>query len=342
MPALEFPKHQLRLLQELGTRLLDSRKPGTLSETFARELLIGFFDTCMHAGLDRLLVDLEQAYSPLDLADRATLADHPTLLAQVVTQIDAINLDGGSPRAAKPGQVADAVIAALGLTLVEEPDQTITLDHTVRSAVSAALASVVDAELAVPTIRETIIMKARALCEPQYLGTFSKIIEQLDDRAMRMIKQPKVPLDASQAVQRSLTQARNAVYERVGRLAIDRAKDKLSQAHPEAAARIDMPVTKKLTPRDVAILRVCDPRVPKMPKEFVESLIGSVSELSRIAWRAPERPVRPYAASQTFNVGELVEHPKFGIGTVLSLMAARVDIEFPDGKYTLVHVPPRK
>ena len=105
---------------------------------------------------------------------------------------------------------------------------------------------------------------------------------------------------------------------------------------------MDLPVTARLTPRDVAILRVCDARVPKMPKEVVESLLGSLSELSRIAWRAPERPIRSYAASQTFAVGELVEHPKFGVGTVLSLMASRVDIEFPDGKYTLVHVPPRK
>ena len=32
-----------------------------------------------------------------------------------------------------------------------------------------------------------------------------------------------------------------------------------------AAARIDQPVTLRLTPREVAILRACDPRIPKIP-----------------------------------------------------------------------------
>lgn len=357
MPALEFPNHAIRLLHDLGTRLIDSRKPGTPSDVFARELLVGFFDTCMHAGLDRVLAELAEVHAPLDLTDRTTLADHPTLHAALVTQLDTINIDGGGPRAAKPRQLADCVFAALGLTLVDEPDRSITLDDAVRREVAAAMASVVDPELEspppprmdarnaereVPKIREIIVAKARQLCDPQYLGSFDKIIAQLDDRAMRMIKQPKVPLDASQAVQLALVQARNAVYGRIAGAAVDRAKDKLVQANAEAAARIELPITLKLTPREVAILRVCDPRVTKMPKEFVESLLASLGELSRINWRAAERPVRPYAASQTFAVGELIEHPKFGRGEVLSCLAQRIDVEFPDGKHTLVHVAPRR
>ncbi|MBA3454198.1 MAG: hypothetical protein H0T42_13975 [Deltaproteobacteria bacterium] len=357
MPALEFPNHNVRLLQELGTRLLDNRKPATPSDLFARELLVGFFDTCMHAGLDRVLAELAEVHAELDLTDRATLADHPKLHEALVVQLDAINIDSGGPRAAKPRQLADCLVAALGLTLVDEPDRTITLDDAVRRDVAAAMASVVDDELAtpppprmdarnvereVPKIREIIVTKARELCEPQYLGSFEKIVAQLDDRAMRMIKQPKVPLDASQGIQLALHQARNVVYGRIAGAAIDRAKEKLAQVHPEAAARIDLPVTLKLTPRDVAILRVCDARVPKMPKEVVDSLVSSVSELSHIAWRVAERPVRAYAASQTFAVGELIEHPKFGRGEVLSLMANRIDVEFSDGKHTLVHVPLRK
>ncbi len=342
MAVLEFPKPSVRLLQELATRLLDSRKPGTPSASFARAVLVGFFDTCMHAGLDRLLAELEHTYTPLDLSDRATLADHPTVSAALVTQLDAANLDGGGPRVAKPRQVADCVVAALGLTLVDEPDRTITLDHSVKTAMVAALASVIDDALAVPQLRDTIVADARKRCDPSQLGTFDKIALQLDDRAMRMIKQPKVPLDASHAVQRALHEARTAVFDRISRAAIDRAKAKLEQASAEAATRIDLPVTLRLTPRDVAILRVCDARVPKMPEPFAASLLESLSELSRIAWRAFEQPVRPYAASQTFAVGELVEHPKFGRGTVLSCMAQRIDVEFPDGKHTLVHVAPRK
>jgi hypothetical protein len=342
MPALEFPRHHVRVLQELGTRLLDSRKPGTESEVFARELLVGFFDTCMQAGLDGLLAELEQAHPPLDLTDRTTLADHPTLLPALTAQLEAIALDGGGPRNAKPRQLAECVVAALGLTLVDEADRTISLDHAVRTEASAALSSVVDAELAVPHIRETIIARARAACEPQYLGTFDKIVAQLDENAMRLIKQPKVPLDASQAVQRVLSEARQAFFDRMARTAIDRAKDVIERADAEAAARIDQPVSLRLTPRDVAVLRMTDARVPKVPALVVESLLGSLTELARLAWRAPERPVRAYAASQTFAVGELIEHPKFGLGTVMSSAARRIEVEFPDGMHTLVHVPPAK
>lgn len=342
MPALDFPRHHVRLLHELGTRLLDSRKPKTKSEKFARELLIGFFDICMHTGLDRVLVALEQASPPLDLADRATLADHPTLCAALATRLDAIHLDAGGPRNARPGELAECLLGALGLTLTDEPDQPIELDHAVRTEVVAALASVVDVELAAPQIRETIIAQARARCEPRNHGAFDQITAQLDELGMRMIKQPKVPLDASQAAQRALSDARDAVFARVAGTAIDRAKDRIMQVNADAAARIDLPVTLRLTPRDVAILRVCDARVPKMPARVVDSLLGSLTELARLSWRAAERPVRPYAASQTFAVGDLVEHPKFGRGTVLSCMAKRIDVEFPDGMHTLVHVPSGK
>lgn len=338
MPALELPNHHVRYLQELGTRLLDSRKPGTDSDVFARELLVGFFDICMQSGLDRVLVELGEAFPGLDLTDRATLADQDTLRAALASQLDAIDLDGGGPRNAKPRQLGECLVAALGLTLVDEPDRTITLDHTVRTEVAAALASVVDVELAVPHIRDAIIAQARAACEPRFHGPFDKIAAQLDDRAMRMIKQPKVPLDAVQAVQRVLVETRNAVFGRIARTAIDRAKDVIARTDADAAARIDQPVSLRLTPRDVAVLRVCDARVPKVPGAFVESLLASLTELARLVWRAPDRPVRTYSASQTFAVGDLVEHPKFGRGTVLSCMAQRIDVEFPDGVHTLVHV----
>lgn len=357
MPALEFPKHDVRLLHELGTRLLDSRKPGTASDLFARELLVGFFDTCLYAGLDRVLAELAEVHSPIDLTDHATLADHPKLHAALVTQLDGANIDGGGPRAAKPVTLANCVVTALGLTLVDEPDRSISLDDGVRREVIAALASVVDDELAqpppprmdarnqereAPKIRAVIIAKARELCEPASLGIFEKVVAQLDDRAMRMIKQPKVPLETSQAVQRALADARNAVYGRIASAAIDRAKEKLAHANPDAALRLDAPISLKLTPREVAILRVCDVRVPKLPKEFVDSLLGSIGELARISFRAAEKPVRPYSASQTFAVGELIEHVKFGRGEVLSGMANRIEVEFSDGKHTLVHVPLRK
>ncbi len=342
MPALEFPNRHVRTLQDLGTRLLDSRKSGTPNDSFARELLTGFHEACLQAGLDRVLSELAESHANLNIAERSSLADHPKLHAALVAQLDAANLDGGGPRNAKPKQVADSLVAGLGLTLVDEPDRTITLDDATRKSIAAAMAGVVEVGLAVPQLRENIIAKARAKCEERYILAFDKIAAQLDDHGMRMVKQPKVPIDGNQAVQLALFHGRNAVFAEMGRVAIDRAKEKLATVNPDAAMRIDTPVSLKLTPRDVAILRVCDARVLKATREVVESLLGSISELSSIAWRAPERPVRQYAASQTFLVGELIEHPKFGRGEVTSTMASRIDVEFPDGNHTLVHVPTKK
>jgi len=342
MPAISFPRRRIDLLLEHAARLLDSRKSRTESVTLARELLAGFFDICMRAGLDRVLVQLEQTFPPLDISDRSGLHDHPTLVPALAVQLDAIDLDGGSPRNAKPRQVVDSIVAALGLTLADDGDDIIALDGKVRADVAAALASVVNVELAVPQIRNTIIATARELNEARYHAAFDKIAAQLDDRGMRMMKQPKVPLDAVQAVQRHLSDARDGLFDRVVRTAIDRAKAVIAQADANAAARIDQPVSHRLTPRDVAVLRVADARVHKTPDAVVESLLDTLTDLSRFTWRAPERPVRTYAANQTFAVGDLIEHPKFGRGSVVSCEAQRIEVEFADGKHTLIHVRPTK
>jgi hypothetical protein len=341
MSAVEFPRYQVGVLVELGVRLLDSRKVGSGSETIARDLLIGFHDGCMRSGLDRVLGELAEAFPPLDPTDRFALGDHPKLFRALVAQLDAAGLDDGGPRNAKPRQLADCVVAALGLTLTDEVPPTTELDDAVRVEVAAALASVMEAELAVPQIRELVIAQARARCEPNHHGAFDKIAAQLDDRAMRMIKQPKVPIESVQAVQRALADARNTIFERAARTAIDRAQQVLARVAPEAAAKIDLPITHQLTPRDGAVLRVLDARVPKVPVAMAESLLHSLTELVRITWRAPERPVRDYAASQTFVVGELLSHPKFGQGTVTSVLPQRIDVEFPDGVHTLVHARPK-
>src|SRR5260370_630851 len=85
-------------------------------------------------------------------------------------------------------------------------------------------ARLIDSELAVPHLRETIIANARALCEARYHGAFDKIAAQLDERGLHVVKQPRVPLDAMQAVQRVLFDVRAALFDRVARAAIDRAK----------------------------------------------------------------------------------------------------------------------
>jgi hypothetical protein len=228
------------------------------------------------------------------------------------------------------------------LTLVEEPDRNVVLDDKVRGAVATAIASAVDVELAVPKIRETIIADARTRCGDSFQIPFGKVAAQLDERGLKLIKHPKIPIDAMHAIERALTDARNALVERVARDALDRAKTVLARVDADTASRIDLPITLHATPRDVAILRARDARVAKTPGGVAHSLLDSLTQLARITWRVPEQPVHPYSATRTFAVGDLIEHPKFGRGSVVSCLAQRIDVEFPDGKHTLVHVAPRR
>jgi hypothetical protein len=341
MPV-DFPGPRIATIQDHAARLYESRKAGTSLASLARDLLLAFFDMCAHAGLDRVLAELAQAFPPLDLTDRSALATHEVVLPAVVAQLEMIDLDGGGPRGAKPRQLVDCVVAALGLTPVDEPDRTITLDDTVRVDVSRALAAVVDVELAAPKLRADIIADARARCDAGYHAAFDRIAAQLDDRGMQLVKQPKVPIDALHAAQHALFEARNAVIARAAGAALDRARDVLARADPDTDARLDQPITLRATPREVAILRACDARVSKTPARVVQSLLDSLTDLLRIAWRAPAQTALPYAASRTFVVGDVIDHPKFGRGKVISSAMKRIDVEFADGTHTLVHVPPSR
>jgi len=340
--AVEFPRPGFTALQDHATRLYDSRKPGTSLGLLARDLLVAVFDVCAHGGLDRVMGELAEAFAPLDVTDRTALATHEVALPAVVAQLETIDLDGGGPRGAKPRQLADCVVAALGLTVVDEPDRTILLDDAVRSEVMRALTAVVDVELAAPKLRADIIADARARCDAGHHAAFDRLAAQLDDRGLQLIKQPKVPIDALHATQHALFEARNAVIARVVDAALTRAHEVLAGASPEAAARIDQPITLRATPREVTIVRACDARVPKTPLHILHALLGSLTELLRLAWRAPAQTALPFAVSRTFAVGDLIDHPKFGRGKVIASVAKRIDVEFADGERTLVHTPPAK
>ena len=97
-----------------------------------------------------------------------------------------------------------------------------------------------------------------------------------------------------------------------------------------------------MTPREAAILRACDARVSKTPARVLHSLLESLTDLLRITWRAPAQTALPYAASRTFVVGDIIDHPKFGRGKVISSAMKRIDVEFADGTHTLAHVPPSR
>src|SRR5688572_28494328 len=114
MAPLELSRAHVGPLQELGSTLLDARKPGTENQTFARELLAGFFDLCLRAGQDRILAELDPSQP---IAERADLADHPQHLPALVAQLGTLDIDGGSARNTKVKHLADAVVAALGLAV---------------------------------------------------------------------------------------------------------------------------------------------------------------------------------------------------------------------------------
>jgi hypothetical protein len=338
--SIDFPGSRIAALGDHATRLYESRRSGTGLASLARDLLLAFYDVCAHAGLDRVLADLAQAFPPLDVSDRSALASHEAVLAAMLAQLEAIDLDGGGPRGVKPRQLVDCVVAALGLVPVDEPDRAIALDDAVRVDISRALATVLDVELAAPKLRADIIADARARCDLRHHPSFDRLAAQLDERGLQLVKQPKVPIDALHATQYALFDARNAVIARAAGAALDRARDVLARADAAAGSRIDQPITLRATPREVAILRACDARVTKTPARVQQSLLDSLTELVPIAWRAAVQTALPYAASRTFAVGDVIDHPKFGRGKVIATVLKRIDVEFADGTYTLVHAPP--
>ena len=325
----EFPRRYVDALQEVAVRLVDARKPGTDLAVIARALLVGFEEVATFGGLDAVVEKLRQG-------------DEDARVRALADRIATIGLDEGGPRNVKPRQLADCVVASLEVTLVDEPGRAVSLSDDVRSAVVAAIGSVVDAELLPEKLREAVVTEARARTEEKFHPSFTKVVAQLDERGQQLVKTPKVPIDALQAIQHALTAARNAVIERIAGAAIDRARDAIASADAEAGARIDRPISVRSTPREVAILRAQDSRVAKSPMFVSRSLLASLTDLVPIAWRVAEIKARPYAASATFVVGDVIEHVKFGRGKVLSLAANRIEVEFPDGKHTLVHVPPRR
>src|SRR3954468_24383064 len=109
MPAIGFPRPRLVLLQDLASRVLESRKVGCESETLARDLLGGFYEVCMRSGLDGVLAELEQAFPSLDVADLPEDLNLRSTLAGMLD--DKLQFDEGGPRNTKLRQLADGLAA---------------------------------------------------------------------------------------------------------------------------------------------------------------------------------------------------------------------------------------
>jgi hypothetical protein len=327
VPSIAFPRRYVASLQDLAARVIERYAVDADLDSIARDLLEGFVDVCLLSGLDRTLAELE-----------AGLDDDHGLQEQLVAKLGVkTNYDPRGPRNAKAGQLVECLISVVGLEPADTEDRTMTLPHGVRLEVAGALSSSIDRTLSLAQMRTAIIDKARSRIDEKNFQTFEKIVAQLDERGLKITKQPKVPLDAAQAVQQNLSEARAEVIGDAAREALDRAMAVLANTNPEAAARMDESVSDTATRRDVAIRRVLDSRVEKLPAAITRSLFDSIGELAQIAWAAEEAVVRPYSASQTFSVGETVEHPKFGIGKVVTVSVQRIEVEFSDGKKPLVH-----
>lgn len=65
------------------------------------------------------------------------------------------------------------------------------------------------------------------------------------------------------------------------------------------------------------------PRPPTPPPPLIDAADG--------------RPIKIYAVSTTFEVGDAVRHPQFGTGVVQAVEQTKVTIAFPDERRTMVH-----
>jgi hypothetical protein len=332
-----FPRRHLSSIHELAAQVLERRGADSAPATLARDLLAGFFDVCMRVGQDGVLVELAQVFGPLDLADASGLYEEPRLKAGLAAALgDKARFAPGGPRNVMSTQLAGCLLGALTLEVHDSAARSITLSDEQRRETIAALAGVVEVELAAAQLRPAIITAARARCEERHHKAFDKMAAQLDASGTRLPPQPKVSIDVVKAVQQALSEARMTIVARIANTAIDRAKDVFERASPETAARIDLPITHQLTPRNLAVRRANEVAVPA-PDQIVRSLFASLTELLELVWTAPAEAVHAYAASRTFTVGELIEHPKFGRGRVKVATAKNIEVEFPDSSTTLVH-----
>jgi hypothetical protein len=52
----------------------------------------------------------------------------------------------------------------------------------------------------------------------------------------------------------------------------------------------------------------------------------------------PSRPVRQYSLDTNFAIGDVINHPKFGLGNVEAThLPNKVEVRFQDGRKTLIH-----
>src|SRR5207244_563001 len=132
-------------------------------------------------GQDGVLVELAQAFGPLDLADASALCEEPRLKAGLAAALgDKARFAPGGPRNVMSTQLAACLLATLTLELHDGAARSVTLSDELRRETIAALAGVVEVELAAAQLRPAIITAARARCEERHQKAFDKMAAQLD------------------------------------------------------------------------------------------------------------------------------------------------------------------
>jgi len=81
-----------------------------------------------------------------------------------------------------------------------------------------------------------------------------------------------------------------------------------------------------------------------VPKKKTTKSVGARAAASVAKWnelreQSSEKP-KPYSMKNVFEVGSVVEHPKFGLGFVVQISTQAMQVIFEDGERSLVHNRP--
>ncbi|HEX4946091.1 MAG TPA: hypothetical protein VFZ34_05490 [Blastocatellia bacterium] len=75
------------------------------------------------------------------------------------------------------------------------------------------------------------------------------------------------------------------------------------------------------------------------PKRTTTATTRSSGGSSRASASAlvPTGPTKPYSPRESFQIGDQISHPNFGIGLVSDVRAAKIDVKFGRETKTLIH-----
>ena len=91
--------------------------------------------------------------------------------------------------------------------------------------------------------------------------------------------------------------------------------------------------------KTLTLREACDREQPVKPDaviRFLEDKLGIEWIDPELEQNGVERPKRAYSPAGSYAVGDAIEHPKYGLGTVLTALAGKMTVRFADGDRVLV------